>query len=109
MPIKIYNQKIPGKTRAQYSRAKAQAKYRKEEWAFTLETWIEKWQSSGRWEHRGREPHHFCMVRLDTIEAWSPKNTIIVTRRVHMRKNGYESLKWTKKTNFEPRHDVSVK
>jgi hypothetical protein len=49
------------------------------------------------------------MVRLDTIEAWSPKNTIIVTRRVHMRKNGYEGLKWTKKTNFEPRHDVSVK
>lgn len=109
MPTLVYDQSIPSCIRKQYSRAKAQAKYRREEWAFTAESWYAKWQESGRIEHRGSKPHHFCMVRLDSIEAWSPKNTIIVSRRLHMRKGAYEQFGYAIKTDWQPKHDASAK
>lgn len=89
-----------------YSRQQAQARYRKQEWAFTDKTWFKMWEDSGVMEHMGREPHQYCMVRLDPIEAWSPKNCIIVPRRMHLKKGIYDAL-WSKeKTNWQPRHGV---
>lgn len=109
----LYNRKysadFPYETRRLYSCAKAQAKYYKQEWAFTLETWWQFWDESGLWEHRGNRGHQYTMVRLDTIEAWSPKNCIIVPRRTMLRKNGYEVKGNLTKTDWQPRHDVRNK
>ena len=67
--------------RRKHSISRAQAKLRKEEWAFTFETWFSMWDVSGVKDHRGNKPHQYCMVRLDNIEAWGPHNCIIVGRR----------------------------
>ncbi len=53
-----------------YSMAKAQAKYRKEEWAFDPSSWLKVWELSGVMEHMGVHTHSYNMVRLDIIEAW---------------------------------------
>lgn len=88
-----------------FQRAKAQAKYRRAEWAFTFEDWYQMWVDSGVMEHRGRAPHQYCMVRLDPIEAWGPHNCIIVPRRLHLKKLMYETM--TKdQTSWEKRHGV---
>ena len=95
--------KIPNPYNYKYSRQKAQAKFRKEEWAFTYETWYDLWVKSGKIEHMGSKPHQYCMVRLDEIEAWGPHNCIIITRRQHLKKQayvqfcGYPNLPWEEK------------
>ena len=95
----------PYDERVKYSRAKAQAKYRREEWAFTFETWYNMWLESGVIEHRGSRPHHYCMVRLDTIEAWGPHNCIIVSRRTHMKK-AHHRMTTGQDTDWQRRHGV---
>lgn len=93
-----------------YSVAKAQAKKRREEWAFTLESWYGMWEDSGVKEHRGNKPHQYVMVRKDEIEAWGPHNCIIVSRRTHLKKHCYEKmLKTIPQTDWEDRHDVRNK
>jgi hypothetical protein len=98
---------LPYETRVIYSRARSQAKYRREEWAFTLESWWEMWQDSGVWEHRGPAPHQYVMVRKDNIEAWGPHNCIIVSRRLQLKKHAYELLhKYGPPTDWDERFDV---
>ena len=63
-----------------------QAKYRKEEWAFTPDSWYKLWYDSGVMEHHGRKSYEFCMSRKDPLEAWSPDNCIILRRRKHLAK-----------------------
>ena len=82
--------KLPREYNKRYSMAKAQAKFRGEEWAFTDESWYKLWQDSGYIDHMSRQVHQYCMVRKDPLEAWGPHNCIIVTRRKHLRKKVYE-------------------
>jgi len=100
-----YPKDISLEWRKKYSRARAQARFRKQEWAFSCETWYELWRDSGLIEHRGKELHSYCMVRKDPIEAWSPKNCIIASRRQFFKKCGYESLAKLPKTDWADRHD----
>lgn len=97
---------IPSPWNRKYSRAMAQAKHRNEEWAFTPESWYKLWCDSGVKEHSGREPHQYCMVRKDIIEAWGPHNCIIVTRRKHLSKLSYESMHQYERVDWEDRHGV---
>jgi len=106
MPKVIYDQSISKQDRRTYSNTKAQAAYRGEEWAFTIETWLDMWETSGFKEHRGRQPHQYCMVRLDPIEAWGPHNCIIVARRMLLKKTCYEAMLGLPKSNWQARHDV---
>ena len=86
-----------------YSMAKAQARFRNEEWAFDAASWYNVWEISGVKEHQGRQPHQYCMVRKDIIEAWGPTNCIIIQRRMHLKKRaylafrGYKDSPWTDK------------
>jgi len=90
-----------------YSKSKAMAKYRKHEWAFSLESWYELWVSSGVKEHRGHKPHQYVMVRKDQIEAWGAHNCIIVSRRKHLIKGCLENIhKSIPKRDWEDRHAV---
>ena len=92
-----------------YSMAKAQAKYRKEEWAFTDITWFELWTKSGVIEHQGRQPHQYCMVRKDPIEAWSPKNCLIIPRRMHLKKRAYVEFHGYADAPWDDKHAVEKK
>lgn len=106
MPKTVYDTSIPSSDRLAYSRCKAQAKYRKEEWAFTIEDWLELWETSGVKQHRGSKPHQYCMVRKDPIEAWGAHNCIIVARRMHLKKQAYEQMWNVPKTDWQDRHSV---
>jgi len=93
---------LPHPWNVRYSRAKAQAAYFKQEWAFTPENWYKIWCDSGVMEHLGRLPHQYCMVRIDNIEAWGPHNIIIIPRRMHFKKLFYEYVAKYEKTAYDP-------
>jgi hypothetical protein len=92
-----------------YSMAKAQAKFRKEEWAFTDVTWYGMWEKSGVKEHFGRQSHQYCMVRKDPIEAWGPHNCVIIPRRMHLKKRAYVEFHNYPDIPWEDRHNVEIK
>ena len=98
--------KLSRELNKRYSMAKAQAKFRKEEWAFTPEEWYAFWKDSGFIEHLGKGVHQYCMVRKDPIEAWSVDNCIIVKRRTHFRKMLYENCHNVPRTDWEEKHDI---
>ena len=98
--------KIPTPWNKKYSYAKSQAKYRNQEWAFTDETWYELWEQSGVMEHMGRQPHQYCMVRKDEIEAWGPHNCIIIPRRMHLKKTAYTAIHHYPNAPWEDKHSV---
>ena len=104
---KIYE--IPSEYAKRYSKAQAQAKFRREEWAFDQHTWLKMWQDSGVLEHAGRQPHQYCMVRKDPIEAWSPTNCIIIPRRQHFKKRAYVEFQGYPDAPWEDRHDIRNK
>lgn len=93
--------------RRKYSTSRSQARFRQEEWAFTLESWYTMWKESGVMQYRGNRPHQYCMVRIDEIEAWGPHNCIIVSVRNHLKKHCYEKMqKRGPTTDWETRFDV---
>lgn len=104
---------IPDPWNVYYARARCQARYRREEWAFTPETWYRHWVNSGVMQHRMRRVHGYCMVRLDRLEAWGPHNCIIVSRRKSLRKNNtinpHSTIKkdrnqWSEQDDVTPEH-----
>lgn len=103
---------LPHPWNQRYARAKAQAKFRREEWAFTEHTWYRHWQNSGVMQHRHREIQGYCMVRLDPIEAWGPHNCIIVPRRRQLlrtlwegpRKRAIARKPWGEEDDVTPPH-----
>jgi len=65
----------------QYSRAKAQAKFRGETWQLTFEDWVEVWQ--GNWHRRGRHATSLLCNRINPQQPWSPDNIHLVDRYDH--------------------------
>ena len=53
------------------------AKLRKIAWEFTYESWWEVWESSGKWEQRGRGKGKYVMSRIGDIGPYSPSNVFI--------------------------------
>jgi len=104
---KVYE--IPSEWAKRYSKARAQAKFRKEEWAFDQHTWLKMWMDSGVAEHRGSLIQGYCMVRKDPIEAWGPHNCIIVPRRQHLKRGAYIHFHGYPDAPWEDRHDVRNK
>jgi hypothetical protein len=95
MVSKLRKYNIPEPFNLRYSRAKAQALFRKQEWAFTDESWYKVWKDSGVMQHMGNESYHYCMVRAEDTEAHGPHNCLIIPRRMH-----YKKLYWTYIRNF---------
>lgn len=61
-----------------YNKIKAQAQFRKEEWALTLDDFFSLWQD--RWHLRGRSGDNLVMTRIDTDFPWCRANVEIITR-----------------------------
>jgi len=91
-----------------YSRMKAQAKFRMQEFNLTPQEYMKLWDDSGVKEHCGSKPHQYCMVRKDPIEAWSYNNCIIVPRRMHLKKQVYEACHNYPETNWQDKHGVKL-
>ena len=94
-----YNEKM-NQANLCYLRAKAQAKFRKEYWDLTFDDWWAKWEASGQWENRGRNPTQYCMLQKDTDKGWTKDNAIVTSRTEHYntqhkrRKQGYDQPEW---------------
>ena len=72
-----------------YSRAKAQALYRKEGWELSPTEYWQLWNSSGF--EPGAKAHHGCMIRLDRTQPWSMANSRVVQRREQFRKHFFKN------------------
>jgi hypothetical protein len=68
-------------------KAKAQANYRNEEWTLTFDEWFDMWKDD--WHLRGRAAEDICMTRADCDGAWSAENTVLMTRREHLKIQGH--------------------
>ena len=67
-----------------WSRAKAQAKFRNEEFKITEPEWMNEIWPEHLWARRGRKGDQLCLIRVDNRQEWSKKNTYIVTRRTQL-------------------------
>lgn len=63
--------------------ARAQAKYRHEEWDLDFEDYYLLWRD--HWDNRGRLAENMCMTRRDPEIAWCRDNICIILRREHAR------------------------
>jgi len=64
-----------------YNQQKAQADYRNEAWAITLEEWTACWDESGKWDQRGRGKGKYRMTRIDALYPWQLDNIEITSRK----------------------------
>lgn len=71
-----------------WQQAKAQAKFRGEDFELEFEDYYEFWQKD--WDNRGRLPDNMCMTRIDSEGAWSRDNCLIITRREHLQNQGFK-------------------
>lgn len=67
-----------------WQKARAQANFRSEEWELSFEDFFDLWKDD--WHNRGRKPENMCMTRLDFELPWDRKNTVIITRHEHLKK-----------------------
>lgn len=67
-------------------KARAQAKFRKEEWELSFEDWFELWKND--WDNRGRSPENVCMTRIDFDKGWTADNVILMSRSEHLKLQG---------------------
>lgn len=81
---RIYPEWINLKWRTRYSRAQAQARYRREPWEFDIESWYQIWQASGVQDQIGHTMQSYTMVRRDIDHPWSANNCMIMRRDIMM-------------------------
>ena len=61
-------------------RARAQARYRGEEWAITEDEYIALWRQDDLYKLKGRGIGCLCMSRVDARLPWTIDNVVIVAR-----------------------------
>lgn len=66
-----------------WSRAKAQAKYRGEDWQLTADDWKAIWTPELH-ARRGRGTDDLCLFRIDSEKSWHKDNVILITRRAQL-------------------------
>jgi len=62
-----------------YKQQRKNAKDREIEWMFTIDTWWDVWEKSGKYHLRGKTLGHYVMSRKNDIGAYSPENVEIKT------------------------------
>lgn len=67
-------------------RARAQARYRGEEWLITESEYIDLWMKDDQHLSKGRGRYDLTMTRLDPELAWTRDNVVIMTRLDHLRR-----------------------
>ncbi len=61
-------------------RARAQARFRGEEWVITEREYIQLWRTDDLYLRKGRSIDCYCLTRKDPELAWSLDNVQFVTR-----------------------------
>lgn len=84
-----------------YIRHRAQANFRKEQYALTFEDWCWFWDQDNNWARRGRRNTAVVLTREDKQGAWSRSNCMIQTRLAHLIDHGKANI--GKKYRKEPK------
>lgn len=58
---------------------KASARRRGVSWSLTFEEWWKIWQTSGKWDQRGRLADQYCMGRIFDTGGYEVGNVHIIT------------------------------
>jgi hypothetical protein len=70
--------------RLSFTRMRAQAKFRKEEFTLTWDEYQEIW--ADKWHLKGRASDDLCLSRIDWAKGWNIDNVSLVFRVDHLRK-----------------------
>jgi hypothetical protein len=65
-----------------FNKIRAQAHFRQEDWALTIDDFFELWRD--RWHLRGRRADNLVMTRRDWDLPWCRANVEIITRYEHI-------------------------
>jgi len=66
-------------------RARAQAKFRGEDWQITEQEYIDLWLKDDQYLQKSRTVDGLCMRRCNTELPWSIDNVEIITRAEHLK------------------------
>lgn len=70
---------------------RAQARFRKEQYALTWEDWQSIWPDE-LFEQRGRGKHNLCLQMIEPFLGWSTFNVEVVTRIEHLQRKRQREL-----------------
>jgi hypothetical protein len=73
-------------------RARAQARYRGEEWLITEQEYIDLWRHDDRYLNKGRSTDSICMCRRDPELPWTPDNIDFLLRIDHLRNKNQQAV-----------------
>lgn len=76
----IYNDPIKDPLHCKFLRAKAQARYRGEDWDLTSEQYINFWLEDENYLNMGRGRDDLVFTRIDLYGPWSKDNCAITTK-----------------------------
>lgn len=65
-----------------FHKARAQARFRGEQWELTFKEWLDLWQ--GRLDRCGRSGEDLSLHRLDRDQGWCILNVEVVERRRYL-------------------------
>jgi hypothetical protein len=68
---------IPAIAEKRYLEQRAQARMRKIPFTLTLHEWWDIWETSGKWEQRGRRKDQYCMSRVNDCGGYEVDNVFI--------------------------------
>ena len=74
-----YIKNQPNEPIKRYHQQKAGAKGRHIKWEFTLSSWWDMWEKSGKWLQRGNQYGQYVMTRKKDRGPYSPGNVVIKT------------------------------
>lgn len=82
-------------------KARAQARYRGEEWLITEEEYIQLWREDNRYLKKGRTVDSLCLTKRDHDLAWTLDNVEFITRLEHFKTTNQHKMKMTKQRRLE--------
>jgi hypothetical protein len=73
-------------------KARAQAKFRGEDWQISEQDYIDLWMDRDQHLSKGRGRYDLTMTRIDPEKAWTVDNVHIITRIEHLRKSNRRKI-----------------
>lgn len=79
-----YSNPVEKNLRLTWTRSKAQARLRGEEWLIDWEDYYYLWTRNEDYKKKGRGSNSVCLGRIDTQGPWSVDNVILGDRSEHL-------------------------
>lgn len=81
-----YSNPVEKNLRLTWTRSKAQARLRGEEWLIDWEDYYYLWTRNQDYKKKGRSPDSICLARIDTSKGWHVDNVSLEPRSQHLQR-----------------------